>query len=108
MARHVDVFKVTELFLQWAKQAVPLEAGQVLSFDGKALASTIQDAHGSDQDFVTVVSACLQQWDCVVGQLSFHHGESSEITTVRELLRQLNVQGMWVTLDALHTQKNGG
>ncbi len=108
MARHVDVLKVAEVFLQWAKQAVPLEAGQVLSFDGKALASTLQDAHGSQQDFVRVVSACLQQWDCVVGQLSFHNGQTSEITTVRELLQQLNAKGVWVTLDALHTQKNGG
>jgi predicted transposase YbfD/YdcC len=44
------------------------------------------------------------QW--VIGQISFHNGQSSEITSVRQLLQQLDVQGAWVTLDALHTQKN--
>lgn len=53
-----------------------------------------------------VVSACVQQWDGVIGPLSFHNGDSSEITSVRQLLQQLDLQGVWVTLDALHTQKN--
>lgn len=106
MTQHVDALQVTEVFLQWARQALPVEAGQVVSFDGKALVSTLQDCYGSQQDFVTVVSACVQQWDWVIGQLSFHNGESSEITSVRQLLKQLDVEGVWVTLDALHTQKN--
>jgi DDE_Tnp_1-associated len=107
MARHVDVLKLADVFLQWAKQALPLETGQVLSVDGKALASTLEDTYGAQQDFVMVVSACVQQSGCVVGQLSFHNGESSEIVTVRQLLQQLDACGVWVRLDALHTQKNG-
>jgi hypothetical protein len=106
MAQHVDALKVAEVFLQWAKQALPLQPGQVLSVDGKALSSTLQDCHSAQQDFVSVVSACVQQWDWVVGQLSFHSSESSEITSVRQLLQQIDAQGVWVTLDALHTQKN--
>lgn len=107
MAQHVDVFALTEVFLLWAKQALPLQPGQVLSLDGKALASTLKDTHGAQQDFVSVVSACVQQCDWVIGQLSFHNGQSSEITSVRQLLQQLDATGVWVTLDALHTQKNG-
>lgn len=106
MAAHVDGVKVAEVFLAWAKQSVPLAAGDVVSLDGKALASTVKDCYGKQQDFVTVVSACVQQWDGVIGQACFHNGESSEITSVRQLLRQLDIQGVWVTLDALHTQKN--
>lgn len=106
MAQHVDAHQVAEVFLHWAKQALPVEVGQVVSLDGKALASTLQDCYGAQQDFVTIVSACVQQCDWVIGQLSFHNGESSEITSVRELLKQLELKGVWVTLDALHTQKN--
>jgi hypothetical protein len=106
MAQHVDAHQVAEVFLHWAKQALPLEAGQVVSFDGKALASTLQDCYEAQQDFVSVVSACVQQCDWVIGQVSFHNGNSSEITTLRQLLQQLELQGVWVTLDALHTQKN--
>lgn len=106
MAQHVDALKVAEVFLQWARQALPVEAGQVVSLDGKALASTLQDCYGAQQDFVSIVSACVQQCDWVIGQLSFHNGQNSEITTLRQLLQQLELQGVWVTLDALHTQKN--
>jgi hypothetical protein len=66
----------------------------VLSLDGKALASTLKDAHGAQQDFVSVVSACVQQCDWVIGQLSFHNGQSSEITSVRQLLQQLDATGV--------------
>jgi DDE_Tnp_1-associated len=91
MAQHVDALKVAEVFLVWAKQAVPIEIGQVVSLDGKALASTLKDCYGAEQDFVTVVSACVQQWDGVIGQTSFNNGESSEIASVRQLLEQLDL-----------------
>jgi hypothetical protein len=52
-----------------------------------------------------VVSACVQSWSGVIGQLSFHNGKSSEIGAVRTLLQQLDLKGVWVTLDALHCQK---
>ena len=106
MAEHVDAHQVAQMFLMWAKQALPVEAGEVVSVDGKALASTLNDCWGTQQDFVSVVSACVQQHDWVIGQFSFHNGKGSEITSVRQLLQQLDVKGVWVTLDALHTQKN--
>ena len=106
MAQHVDALKVAELFMTWANQTMPVEAGQVVSMDGKALGSTLKECCGTQQDFVMVVSACVQPWDGVIGQTCLHNGESSEITSVRQLLQQLDMQGVWVTLDALHTQKN--
>jgi hypothetical protein len=30
MAMHVDVIKGAEIFIQWANQALPVEAGQVI------------------------------------------------------------------------------
>lgn len=106
MALHVDALQVAEMFVAWAKQELPVEVGQVISLDGKALASTLKDCYGTQQDFVSVVSACVQQCDWVIGQVSFHNGEGSEISSVRQLLHQLDIKGVWVTLDALHTQKN--
>lgn len=106
MAEHVDAEHVAEIFLDWAKQVCQPQAGEVISIDGKALASNVQDCYGTQQDFVSLVSACVQQHDWGIGQLSFHNGQSSEITSVRHLLHQLNVKGVWVTLDALHAPKN--
>ncbi len=107
MAHHVDAQRVAEIFHQWAMQAFPVEAGQVISMDGKALGSTVQDDQGHHQDFVRVVSACVQQWDGVIAQVSFQKGENNEIESVRPLLEVLDVTGVWFTPDALHTQKNG-
>lgn len=107
MTAQVDAQKVAEIFLLWAKQSCPLQEGAVISMDGKALGRTVRDCCGQQHDFVTVVSACVQQHDWVIGQVSFHNGEGSEISSVRQLLQHLEVSGVWVTLDALHTQKNG-
>lgn len=106
LVQHVDAQQVAAVFLGWATQSVPVAAGEVVSMDGKALGSTLSDWNGAQQDFVMVVSACVQSWGGVIGQVSFHNGDSSEITSVRQLLQQLDARGVWVTLDALHTQKN--
>jgi hypothetical protein len=107
MAQRVDVQQLMEIFIAWAKQAMPVQSGQVVSLDGKALGSILTDGYGAGQDFVSVVSACLQQGGWVIGQVSFQNGKTSEIASVRQLLQQLEMKGVWVTLDALHTQKNG-
>lgn len=108
MVEHVDAAQVEAVFLNWAHQYLPVEAGDVVSVDGKALASSVVDCHGAQQDFVSVVSACVQRGNWVIGQVSFQNRKGSEIASVRQLLEQLNLSGVWVTLDALHTQKNGG
>jgi hypothetical protein len=105
MAQSVNASAVAIVFQIWAQAAAPVAAGEAVAVDGKALGSTIQDCHGAGQDFVMVVNACVQSWSGVVGQVRFHNGKASEIGAVRSLLEQLDLQGVWVTLDALHCQK---
>lgn len=106
LVQSVDGPAVAQVFQAWAAACAKPQAGEALAIDGKALASTVQDGCGQKQDFVMLVSACVQSWSGVVGQLSFQNGKSSEIGAVRSLLEQLELKGVWVTLDALHTQKN--
>jgi predicted transposase YbfD/YdcC len=40
-----------------------------------------------------------------MGQISFETGKTSEIGAVRDLLQQLDVEGVWFTMDALYCQK---
>jgi hypothetical protein len=105
MAYHVDEQAVVMAFQRWAKVTAPVAAGAAVAVDGKALGSTVQDCFGSKQDFVMVVSACVQSWAGVIGQVSFQNGKTSEIGAVRTLLQQLDLKGIWFTLDALHCQK---
>ena len=105
MAYRVKVDLVSQTFRDWAKQALSITAGEGIAIDGKALASTVENSSSPEQDFVSVVSACVQSCGFVIGQVSFQNSTSSEITSVRELLNQLDVKGAWFTLDALHAQK---
>lgn len=105
MTRYVPPEQVADCFHRWAQATLPVPEGEAIAVDGKALANTITDCRGQRQNFVTIVSACVQSYAGVIGQTSFHNGERSEIHSVRELLALLDVDGTWFTLDALHCQK---
>ena len=105
MSQSVDALAVAAVFQAWASASAAVEEGEAVAMDGKALASTVQDCYGAKQDFVMVVSACVQSWSGVIGQTSFQNGKTSEIGAVQELLKQLDLKGVWVALDALHCQK---
>ena len=106
MSQWVDPCQVTQRFERWAQADEALTDVRGLALDGKALGSTVQDCHGAQQDYVTVVSACVHDYGWVAAQTSFTRQGDSEIAAVRELLTHLDVQGAWLTLDALHAQKN--
>ncbi|NEP08504.1 MAG: ISAs1 family transposase [Okeania sp. SIO4D6] len=105
MLHRVDPADVAQAFHQWADDLCSIETGQAFAFDGKSLGSTVSAPTSAKQDFISVVSACVHQYGWVVAQISFHNGEKSEIGVVQELLTRLDGKGVWVTLDALHTQK---
>ena len=105
MLHHVNAAEVATIFAEWVAQQCPLEAHQRVALDGKSLGSTVKAAHTARQDFISVVSACVHQHGWVVAQTSFHNGGTSEIGVVQAMLQQFNDQQVWVTLDALHTQK---
>lgn len=105
MTHYVDGNKIAEIFATWAQQACPVESGEAIAIDGKALVSTGKHWSDPGQDFVNVVSACVHSQGWVIAQESFHTGDGSEIVTVRNLLETLDVTGVWFTLDALHAQK---
>ncbi len=105
MAHRVDGTHVAEIFETWANQVCAVESGEAIAMDGKALASTGSHWSAPEQDFVMIVSACVHGHGWVMAQESFQNGKSSEIASVRNLLKRLDVSGVWFTLDALHTQK---
>lgn len=107
MMLQVDAHQVGEVFHQWVQALQSVPSGSGLAFDGKVLGSTVSDCQGAQQDYVSVVSASLHEAGWVVGQAVFQHSSGNEIECVRRLLHQLEVKGTWVTLDALHCQKNG-
>lgn len=103
----IDFHAVAQALNHWAKQAGLVGAGDDCAMDGKSLKNTLTDPFSAEQNFVNVVSMFQLEHGTVVGQSVFENGEHSEIQAVYELLEQLQLTGVTVSLDALHAQKNG-
>ena len=73
--------------------------------DDKGIKASLRNYQQSYQDFVSVVSAFSVQQGVVVGLESMRNQDCSEIKTAQVLLEKLQLKGVCLTLDALHTQK---
>lgn len=93
------------LFSEWAFEHVPLEKGDWVSGDGKALASTLTDSQSSKQNYIAMVSLFVQKLGVVLGTNRYENGKSGEGASLQELLYILEGKGVIITLDALHCQK---
>jgi hypothetical protein len=108
--RHVlmnlDSSLLIEAFHNWTSSFKP-EAGEVLSGDGKALCSTVSDAHGSSQDYQAVVSLFSHEKGIVHKLGDYKNAEKGkgECGLVQALVAELKGAGVLISLDALHTKK---
>ncbi len=78
------------------------------SADGKAMKSTIEHAHDTWQNFVSLVSLVSvfhQQTGTVLATARMDNGEEGEIPTLQHLLEKSGLTGVVLTMDALHCQK---
>lgn len=104
--QQLDYRNLMQVFNQWAQQYIELEAGSGLSIDGKAIAGTLVEHQGNQQNFVTRVSLYCQQQGVVLSAQAFNNQHQSELEVVQQWLEALHLEGYIVTLDALHAQKN--
>ena len=103
--RGVDFSALCDAFCRWAKTIVELPDDSLICLDGKALASTVSDAHTRYQNFTCIVSAFAQAQGTVLSLRRYANAETSEQPTVIELIAALGLQGVTFSLDALHCQK---
>lgn len=102
----IDTTSLTSVFNQWAKEQFEPDVGECLSMDGKSLSSTLTGLSESFQNFVGVVSLYSHQHRLVIAQRDYQNKQESEILVVQALLERLGLNGVTLTLDALHCQKN--
>ena len=101
----VDFLALRECFSQWAHEHLKIAPGEVLSLDGKALASTVSNYDNDKQDFISFLSVFAQRQGAVLSLSSYHHGKSNEIVELRDLIEALGLTGVTFSVDALHCQK---
>jgi DDE_Tnp_1-associated len=103
--QRLDYARLLEVFNQWAKQHLQIEPGASVSADGKVIAGTLVEHKSDQQNFMSLVSLYCQQQGVVLQVQAFENQHESEIEVVQHLLSALHLQGILVTLDALHAQK---
>ena len=82
-----------------------IQDGDRFSIDGKALNSTVTDCSDSYQNFVSMISVFSHKQGQVLKIAKLENKKSSEIPTVEELIKALDLKNLVFTLDALHCQK---
>lgn len=105
LINRIDQNQFIAAFNKWAESYVPLEKGELVSGDGKALASTVTDKHGNNQDYQAIVSLFCQKSGLVRSLSEYRNKKKSEIGVVIFLITKLKEMGITLFLDALHTQK---
>ena len=101
----IDYPSLYTAFHKWATQYIPLELEEWISGDGKGLNSTVTDCHNAKQNYVAMVSLFAQKTGTAFAVSRYENGKKGEGAALRELVEKLEIQGVTITLDALHCQK---
>lgn len=105
LLNRIDQYQLIAAFNKWASFYVPMETGELVSGDGKALGSTVTDYHEKNQDFQAIVSIFCQKSGLVRSLKEYRNAKKSEVGIVQYLINELKGHGITLFLDALHTQK---
>lgn len=100
----VDMLAVQKIFITWMQQYVESGSGDWYAIDGKAMAGTIVDSQGKQQNFVSLVRLVQHNSGLIVGSHSYENGKSGETEAARQLLNNCAAQmeGNVLTADSLH------
>lgn len=101
----IDFDTLAQAFNQWAKNYVDVDESQWCGIDGKSIKGTVCNYKTEYQNFVSIVSVFASQRGLVIGLDKLENQEGSEIVTVQNLIAALDIQGVVLSLDALHCQK---
>jgi len=94
LMNRVDEDQLIAAFNEWASQYVPLEKGELVSGDGKALGSTVKNAKNGKQTFTAIVSLFCQKSGLVHSIEQYRNAKESEINVVQHLIKKLKMTGL--------------
>jgi predicted transposase YbfD/YdcC len=98
----LDPKAFVECFIVHVRSIRPDLAGGLIAIDGKTLRHSFD--HGDPDSSLHLISAWADGCGLTLGQLLVD-GKTNEITAIPKLLRQLDVRGATVSLDAMGCQK---
>lgn len=107
--KDLDYDSLQTVFEMWSLEYTDLTESDWISVDGKSLRSTVSDYNTNKQNFVAMVNIFVERLGLVLTHQRYENKKASEIHVAQnklsQLLNQLKVKGIIVSLDAIHCQK---
>lgn len=94
LLNRVDENEMINAFNKWSSDYVKLEAGDLVSGDGKALGSTVKNPTSKHQKFQAIVSIFCHKSGLVHSLKQYHNSKKSEINIVQFLVENLRNKGI--------------
>lgn len=101
----LDFDKIEDVFYMWSKQIINIEKWEWISIDGKAIRWTLENPNNSMQNFLSLVTLFVSKRKQALSIWKINNKKESEIPKVKDLIKQLDLENVIFTIDALHCQK---
>jgi len=101
----IDFTELSKQFHDWAKQYINISKDEWMSIDGKTIGGTVKNTQAIDHEFISLVSLFCSRQKLILGTAQVTNAKESEIPVVIQLIKALDLEGVTLTLDALHCQK---
>jgi predicted transposase YbfD/YdcC len=98
----IDPEKFMEIFVKWITSIVELKTGTIISIDAKAVKSAREKINGGNTPYI--LSAFMSEIGISIGQVAVDK-KSNEIKAIPDLLKILDIQECYLTIDAMGTQE---
>ena len=105
--RQVDVASLCAAIRDWTIAQIPGGAADLdrLVCDGKTLRGSIKPTAGGGSAFIAQVTLYSAALGVAISQACYATGENHERAVLRQLLGELDLEGVLIQADALHTQR---
>ncbi len=101
----IDFNEFAKIFKKWSRTYVSIEKKDWLSIDGKVIGGTVSNPNNQFQKYINLVSVFSNKKKQVVAIGKVGGDKKSEIPVVKQLIKELDLEGVIFTIDALHCQK---
>lgn len=102
----IDFNIVSHKFYQWIRGKTNIKRNEWMQIDGKSLKGTITEYDNKMQNFVSLVSLFMNRTGLTIQSYHMENRKQSEITIVQDLIANLELRNVVISMDALHTKKN--
>ena len=105
--QQVDLSALCAAIRDWTIAQIPGGAEDLdqLVCDGKTLRGSIEPTAGGGSAFIAQVTLYSAALGVAISQTCFATGENHERAVLKQLLGELDLEGVLIQADALHTQK---